>query len=115
MFKRELAEEARLKVSEISSVELHKDFSGFNRGAATLVLAGDTQRLNDLIKQAPEMYDAICSVRYVFAKLKNTDKFRQDQISDEATKHKLKQLKIKKKQSPLIVCPKEFLKPYFGH
>ena len=36
--KRELAEEARLKVSEISSVELHKDFRpGFKRGATTLV------------------------------------------------------------------------------
>ena len=77
--KRELAEEARLKVSEISSVELHKDFRpGFKRGAATLVLAGDTQRLNDLIKQAPEMYDGQYVQSGMFSpSLKNTDKFRQ--------------------------------------
>ena len=110
---RELAEEARFKVSEISSVELHKDFRpGFKRGAATLVLDGDTQRLNDLIKQAPEMYDGQYVQSGMFSpSLKTLINLEIDLISDEATKDKIET--IRDQEEGLIVCPKEFLKPYF--
>ena len=112
---RELAEEARFKVSEISSVELHKDFRpGFKRGAATLVLDGDTQRLNDLIKQAPEMYNGQYVQSGMFSpSLKTLKKLDIDLISDEATKHKIKTIKTEAADDGLIACPKEFLKPYF--
>lgn len=109
---RELAEEARLKVSE-TSVELKDDFRpGFQRGAATLVLDGDTQRLNDLIKQAPEMYDGQYVQSGMFSpSLKTLINLDSDLISDEATKHKIDT--IQDQEEGLIVCPKEFLKPYF--
>ena len=79
-----------------------------------MVLDGDTQRLNDLIKQAPEMYNGQYVQSGMFSpSLKTLKKLDIDLISDEATKHKIKTIKTEAADDGLIACPKEFLKPYF--